>query len=51
MVSSGSYTPPLARQVATVVRKIFDAIKDNWSEADTRGIQRAANSAATLLKG
>jgi Leucine-rich repeat (LRR) protein len=36
VVSSGSYTPPLARQVANVVRKIFDAIKDNWGEVDTR---------------
>ena len=36
VVSTGSYTPPLARQVASVVRKIFDAIKDNWGEVDTR---------------
>ena len=36
VISTGTYVPPIARQVGHVVQKIFDAIKHNWDVVDTR---------------
>ena len=36
VIVTGTYVPPITRQVGQVVQKLFDAIKHNWSEVDAR---------------
>ena len=36
VILTGEYIPPITRQVGHVVQKMFDAIKHNWQEVDTR---------------
>jgi Leucine-rich repeat (LRR) protein len=36
VITSGTYVPPITRQVSHIVQKMFDAIKHNWDVVNTR---------------